>query len=588
MKLIKLYSDNSDFKTIEFNLTGFTFILAKKKINNKDDKSTFNGVGKSLIIALIHFCLGSDKSDELSKLDNWTFFLDIKIGKNEFTIRRNTKDQDIIFLDDEDYTCRKFNEKILSLLNEELNMKFLKFRSMLCRFIRPSKKSYIEFDKPITKEIPYSVLLNSLFLLGFNAELIEEKYNLKEKLDEYNQKKKNFEKDDIINEFFFTNENKKDFSQMIRDLKLEIEQKEIQKQKFKIAENYSDLVKETKEIRNQISEVEHKLFLKNEILGNIQENISRKTELSKTKLLNLFKETKIALDSNSIKRLEEVEKFHSTLTRTRKKRLQDELDFVENEIKVLKESIINLQIKFNSKSLFLKEHGAVEEYEKLTETLFSLKKKLQKLESYNIIIKKYDRKISDTKINLEKANISTNKYLEEVEIELENLHKDFNRMIESFYGKGSKTGSISLVNNDGENQTRFDFNVSVEGDSSDGINAVKIFSYDVLLLKKYPHHHFNFIFHDSRLFYNIDENQIRLMFIYLSEFFKKNDVQYICSLNQNQYEKIKEKFDEYNDLNRFNEIFVSEGDKKTIKLVLSDESDKTKLLGGKYEIKYDG
>ena len=59
MQLKKLYANKSSFRTVEFNETGLSFIVAKQKNpDNKNNGKTYNGVGKSLLVKIIHFCMG--------------------------------------------------------------------------------------------------------------------------------------------------------------------------------------------------------------------------------------------------------------------------------------------------------------------------------------------------------------------------------------------------------------------------------------------------------------------------------------------------------------------------------------------------
>ena len=63
MKLIELSANKESFKTVPFNKSGLSFIVAKQKNpETSDNGKTYNGVGKSLIILIIHFCLGAKKN----------------------------------------------------------------------------------------------------------------------------------------------------------------------------------------------------------------------------------------------------------------------------------------------------------------------------------------------------------------------------------------------------------------------------------------------------------------------------------------------------------------------------------------------
>ena len=99
MKLFKLRANKESFHTIPFNSKGISLIVAKKRTEN--ERNTYNSVGKSLSIALIHFCLASNKIPAFEELlQGWIFYLDFEINGKEYTAYRTTEQQDVIFLND--------------------------------------------------------------------------------------------------------------------------------------------------------------------------------------------------------------------------------------------------------------------------------------------------------------------------------------------------------------------------------------------------------------------------------------------------------------------------------------------------------
>ena len=152
-----------------------------------------------------------------------------------------------------------------------------------------------------------------------------------------------------------------------------------------------------------------------------------------------------------------------------------------------------------------------------------------------------------------------------------------------FYRKLSKqfypdvTSGISIKNNDGDNQTRYDFKAEIYADASDGINNVKIFCYDLTLLIKGFGHKINTIFHDSRLLDGIDPLQKAEMFIILNDLIKTSNKQYILSLNQSQIDEFRKYLTE----EQYSEIIQD-----NIILQLKDNSDEEKLLGIKVDMHY--
>jgi len=68
MRLISLSASEKSFKTIIFNTSGASFILAKQDNPEQFDNSkTYNGVGKSLLVALCDFCLGAGNQNKITR-----------------------------------------------------------------------------------------------------------------------------------------------------------------------------------------------------------------------------------------------------------------------------------------------------------------------------------------------------------------------------------------------------------------------------------------------------------------------------------------------------------------------------------------
>ncbi len=108
MLLIKVYSNQPSFKTVEFNKTGLSFVVAKQKNPGSSEQGkTYNGVGKSLLVRIIHFCLGADAKNYKTfceKLPEWEFFVEFEIDNEKYTAKRATNNPKKITLNRD---CRK-------------------------------------------------------------------------------------------------------------------------------------------------------------------------------------------------------------------------------------------------------------------------------------------------------------------------------------------------------------------------------------------------------------------------------------------------------------------------------------------------
>ena len=223
MYLKKLSSNKEQFHTVEFK-KGLNFIVGRRKDPNiKELKETYNGVGKSLIIELIHFCLGSSKIEVFEEnLKGWTFTLEFEIYGEEYRVTRECEKQDFVSVNSEIMKVSKYTnllaEKVFGLSNVN-KISNVSFRSLISRFIRRYKSSYNKYNTYIAKEKDYAKLVNNAFLLGIDTNLIQSKMKQKKEMAELQKTKKIVEKDPILKEYFVGNE---DLDIEITDLKDEI------------------------------------------------------------------------------------------------------------------------------------------------------------------------------------------------------------------------------------------------------------------------------------------------------------------------------------------------------------------------------
>ena len=145
-------------------------------------------------------------------------------------------------------------------------------------------------------------------------------------------------------------------------------------------------------------------------------------------------------------------------------------------------------------------------------------------------------------------------------------------MAKKFYP--NKSSGLIIKNNEGDNKLRFNIIAKIEDDASDGINEVKIFCFDILiLLSKISK--IRFLFHDSRLLANMDPRQRKVLFEIVNKFSLNNEFQYICSINEDTLYSIESEMKP--------EEFV-ESIKNNIILELTDKSPESKLLGVQVDI----
>jgi uncharacterized protein YydD (DUF2326 family) len=575
MQLLKIYSNKKSFKTVIFNASGLNFIIAKQKNPDSTTKGqTYNGVGKSLLIKIIHFCLGSSKESCKSfckELPGWEFYIDFLIEEKIFICKRATDNADRIFMNNEELTIRKFNLKMQSLCFEiDEKIKFLSFRSLIPFFIRPNKESYVSYDKPSKVGSEYQSVLYNTFLLGLDVFLAQKKYNLKKEKEKIKIFENNFKNDSLIRNFFTKN---KDINLTIIELDEKIKKLDENLDNFRVASDYYEVQVNADKVEKELFNLNNEIVLLQNNINDIDEGLKISPTMNKKDVVAVYEELEIFFSKTLTKTLDNLEEFYEKLITNRKKRLLEQKNKLVNEKNLKLEKSNNLQKDFDELLKYLGDHQALDIFVNLTNKSSKLKSERDKLIDYQNVQQQYknkERKIEKEEIFLTEE---TDLYLEKMKNDIKEQTNYFRKLAKKFYP--NSVAGLTIDNNDGNNQIRYNIEAKIESDESDGINNVKIFCYDLTILFKGYNHKIKCIFHDSRIFHGIDERQKAEMFRIVKEKFENNNRQYITTINQNQLSELKTQLS--------NEEYEKIVNKNTI-LVLTDDSDESKLLGIKVDI----
>ena len=576
MRLLKVYSNKESFRTVEFNRTGISFVVAKQKNPESNDQGkSYNGVGKSLLVHIIHFCLGAspDKYKEFcKKLPDWEFFVDYEIDNKLYTAKRTTNDATKIIFNNEGISVTKFNEKMESLcFNIPDGVSNISFRSLLPFFIRPKKESYVAYNKPGSDKTDYQILIKNAFLLGLDVTLVEKKYKMKKEKDRIKQLENNFKKDSLLRDFFTGN---RDATLTLMDLNEHINKIDADLSNFKVAEDYNEVQLEADKVESELYSVNNTLIMLKNNIENINNSINFSPDQNKENIKSIYKEVNINFSDGLIKTLDELEVFYDKLISNRKRRLLEQQNKLRTDYQNKKTDVEKLQKRLDDLMQYLGEHQALDIFVSLSKKNEKLKAERDSLNKYQELRSEYKTKERQIEKDIINLNERTEKYLIKIEPDMAKLREYFRSLAKIFYPDA--IAGLTIESNNGDNQSCFNIDAKIESDASDGINNVKIFCYDLTILFEGYNHDIDFIFHDSRLFDGTDERQKTCMFntIYLK--FANENKQYIATVNQNQLDEIK-KYMQY-------EVFETIINNNIV-LTLTDDSDDGKLLGIKADFR---
>lgn len=93
----ELYANKSSFKKIQFN-KGINIILAEGDDNTENSR---NGLGKTTLVHIIHFCLGGTPNKKYLPEDtfnDWEFTISIDISMRKFMLRGHLMKNQLLLL----------------------------------------------------------------------------------------------------------------------------------------------------------------------------------------------------------------------------------------------------------------------------------------------------------------------------------------------------------------------------------------------------------------------------------------------------------------------------------------------------------
>jgi len=571
MRLIRLSADKESFKTVVFNRTGLTIIVGARSAGGE----TYNGVGKSLIIELLHFCLGSSKNSEFeSKIPDWEFSLDFEIAGEVHNVARNTSRQSVVNLDQKEIKVADFNawmeERLFSFPD---SVPKLRYRSLLHKFMR---RGAIQYNDPryTGDRSEFDMLIRNAFLLGIDTHLIAVKSRIREDIQKLKALRDNFKKDPLLRDFYVGS---RDADIQLSFLERQIKDLERDKDAFVVAENYYEMQKNADQLAAVIENDKNAVFLIRNAIENINQSIKEQPDLPQERLLDLYGELTAAFKPETLRRLDDVAGFHKRLLENRVARLSSEKIRLSDQLKEAEGTLKKKQAELDQQLKALGEARALDQYTAIVNRIANLTREAQKLRDYKSIDLEYSNREANFEGEMSDEVIKTNTYLEETKETRDKNFTVFKDLVARFYPLSP--AGISLHNNERkDNKKRFDLDVRVENDSSDGINEVRIFCYDLTLLCLKQGHLIDFIFHDSRLYANMDVRQRAMLFRIAHEISEQRGFQYIATLNPDFISGMENEFEQY----EFERIISN-----NIVLELRDDSAAGKLLGVQVDMHYE-
>ena len=537
-----LYSENRVFDDIYFH-DGINLILGEKYDESFVNGRKTNGVGKSMCIEFLDFCLLNeyDKS-RLSKIPvevlsmEEYILLDLKIGDNDITIKRNRKNHDkpIIFRNNK---ITSFN-KIQDARNYLESLIFFKcdtkntpsFRNLLSILIRDERSEFKDIIKchDLTKRIPND-LTTHLFLLGISLDSYHE-------ISELEKKKELLSSSIKENRIEITQNGQKkmqDVRAMANALNDEIKKMDEAIEEFKTNKMFDSIENEIIEIENQMDE----LRIRQKIIKHDYDKIAKLPKPEKIddyEIELIYNKFKKDLGNQIVKSLEEVvyfknkvEEFQRILVNKKAMELKQQLRDISSQLNLLYD-------EYSEKIKIIDDKGVLKN---LKTSLKIYENKKADFSRLSFLFDEYDKKNKE----LRQLKVKRGQEIIDIDNDIENNRDFINDFIitlldihESIMGNKECSFAIETVDS---KKIPVEINLRIYDDGSHSVDRIKVFIYDTaLLFNKYTRErHPLFLVHDN--IFDVDQDTLvqSLNFLYEQELMGI-DFQYILTLNRDKIE----------------------------------------------------
>jgi uncharacterized protein YydD (DUF2326 family) len=538
--------DKPRFKNIEFK-PGFNVILAERT-KESTIRDSRNGLGKSTLIEIIHFCLGARKGETLNKpqLTDWTFTIDLDLGNKRYSVTRNTLDTNRIVINGD---CsgwpikperdKKTGEQVISekdwnrvlgtlmfgLQTSYPDMKYVPtFRSLISYFVRRNgpKGGFLNPFQQYKAQQEWDKQVNNAFLLDLGWEYASRWQILKDRQNVIDQIKQEAKSGMLANLIGTVGE--------VEALKIrmgsQVAQEEEQLKDFKVHPQYKEIENEVNELTFKIHELVNENISERRLIEFYEASLKEEVDAKPESVMRMFQEAGVVFPTNIAKRLDDVLAFHKQVVVNRKEFLTSEMDRIKRKMTERAEEINKLSSTRAEKMQILQKHGALEEYTKL---INAHQKNVAELEELNIRLENL-RKFEQGKnaIAIEQALLQQQATadLNERKAQKELAVLLFNSNSKALY---QAPGTLSID----VSKTGYRFNVTIERSGSHGISNMKIFCYDLILAQVWAKKAKSpvFLIHDSLIFADVDERQKALALELAARESKENGFQYISTFN---------------------------------------------------------
>jgi uncharacterized protein YydD (DUF2326 family) len=386
--ILALHGSGPGFHGLEFK-PGLNVVLADRS-PGAASKDSRNGLGKSTVIQLIHFCLGSKASKDImpriGPLEGWTFGLDFHVGADVCKVSRSVDNPGQVEVclpatcNPREVKVQDWNlllgERIFGLDPADEEAHRPTFRALISYFARRGSAAFLNPFETVQKQPAWHTQVFNAFLLGLNWRDQSRVQGLRaqgQALDE-------LRKSGILTLI-------PGFQGSLGELEAEKVRREetsrrdrLALESFQVHPQYRDVEREASRLTQEIHDVGNQIYETRQMVEYYEAALREEAPAESSQVARLYEEAGVALGAAVVRTLEEAEEFYRKLVMNRRSFLSGEIERLHGEATRLELESRRLTERRAEMLSVLRTHGALEEYERLVQRLGEQDAVLRELE----------------------------------------------------------------------------------------------------------------------------------------------------------------------------------------------------------------
>ena len=551
-------ANQPSFRRVELT-PGLNVVLADRT-EESSRKDTRNGLGKSTLIEIIHFCLGARVSRgrglAIPALEDWAFTMKMSIGDDRIAITRAITSPNTVMvtglsddwpdippsdlMEQRSFTQAQWRaflgRALFSLPSADAPKYNPTFRSLISYFVR---RGHDAFGDPFTHsrhQRTWDMQLHVALLLGLEWRHAVQWQAIKDRQADQKKLRELVDRDAVPHLGGSVGELEAErvtLAQEIEDASRALES-------FRVHPEYESIRHEADQLTEELHREVNENVVASRRLSLYRKAVESEEPPSADSIEDVYEEMGVVFSRQVRRSLAEAREFYGRVVRDRRRFLRKEISRLENRIAATDGRIRELTESRARLLEILSTHGALEEMVKLQERHVARCRELERVKDQierRRLMESEERGVARERAEL--ADLAARDHEERREIWHAPVRL-FNLNSQALY---RVPGRLVIDTTD----SGLKFNIEITRSGSDGIGKMKIFCLDLALLEFSSGRglRIDFLAHDSEMYDGVDSRQRAAAIQRAAEVADATGTQYLCALNSDMvpYEDFREGFE---------------------------------------------